>query len=59
MSFITDLPKDLQILISNYEPKFILVCDNTNWHFLIRQNFGLEFQEKIPSEELQVLYIEK
>ena len=59
ISFIVDLPKDLQVMISGYCPNFILLCEYSNWHFLIRQNFGLEFDACVPVSELRALYIEK
>ena len=59
MSFIADLQKCLQILISNYEPVFIIFCGYSNWHLLIRQNFGLELPAGVPALELQMLCIEK
>ena len=59
MSFITELAKELQILISNYSPKFIILCGDFNWHTLLRQNFSLEFCASVPATELRELYIEK
>ena len=59
MSFLVDLPKELQIIISNYYPQFIILCDHSNWHLLIRENFKLEFSASVPSAELRSLYIEK
>ena len=58
MSFLT-LPRELLILISNYEPKIILLTDCSNWHNLIKQNFGLEYSISIPKSEIQKLYFEK
>ena len=55
---LLDIPKDLQIIISNYEPKFAIFFDNPDWRFLIRQNFSLEFATDVPAEELRALYIE-
>ena len=54
-----DLSKELQVIISNYEPKFILLCDHSDWRFLTRVNFGLEFDASVPVLELRALYIEK
>ena len=59
MAWLTYFPKEVEILISNYESKFIILCDNINWHNLIKHNFGLEFSASIPQFELRALYIEK
>ena len=59
MSFISDLPKELQILISGYEPKFILLCDYSDWCGVLRLNLGEEFTAYVPSSELRRLYFEK
>ena len=59
MSFTDDLPKELQILISGYEPKFIILCGCSDWHFIIRKNFRLEFAASVSPFELQQLYIKK
>ena len=59
MSNFTELPSDLQILISNYEPQFIILCEPSNWHLLIKQNFGLVFSTSISSAELCEFYREK
>ena len=60
MSTFTDLPRDLQILISNYEPKFIVLCEPLDcWNLLLRQNFGLKFTVDVPCEELRKLYINR
>ena len=60
MNFFYDLPKELEFLISNYEPKFILLCESLySWHLLLGQNFGLEFSTLVPVRELRSLYIEK
>ena len=55
---VFDIPKDLQIIISNYEPKFAIFFDCPDWRFLIRQNFSLQFSTDVPTEELRTLYID-
>ena len=59
MSYLI-LPRELLILISNYEPKIILLSDCPNWnmHSLIKQNFGLEFSINIPYLDIKKLYYE-
>ena len=54
------LPRELLILISNYEPKIILLSDYSylNMHNLIKQNFGLEFPINIPYLDIKRLYFE-
>ena len=55
---VFDIPKDLQIVISNYEPKFAVFLTHPDWQFLIKQNFGLEFSTDILTRELRMLYVD-
>ena len=59
MSYLI-LPRELLILISNYEPKIILLseCSEWNMHSLIKLNFGLEFARNIPHSDIKKLYYE-
>ena len=59
MSFFADFPSKLQIIINNYEPQFIILCDNVDWHRVIRQNFRREFSTQVPNFELKNMYVKK
>ena len=53
-----DLPKDLQILISCYEPRFIILCGDCDWKLLLCRVFDCSFAN-VAAAELRALYIEK
>ena len=59
---LRELPKPLIILISNYDPKAILLYEDyqtLNWHWLMKNNFDLEYESTVPSSEMINVYFEK
>lgn len=62
VAVLKESPKEIIILISSYEPKAIFLHKDHvtfDWHWLIKKNFNLEYDPKIPDRYMINIYMEK